>query len=161
LMPADEIGKIKARIAMARTKLLAAVEGLDAASWDWQPRDGRWSVRLTLAHVGSAQWSHLEVVRRLIAREPVALPDFELDAWNLAQVAKRADWTAAQVLADLETAHQQTLAFLDRLGAEKLDIVGLHPALGEISVGQVFRVIALHDSLHRRDIVQLVREMGK
>jgi uncharacterized damage-inducible protein DinB len=160
-MRTDEIVKIKDRVTMARAKLLVAVGGLDAVAWEWQPGDGRWSVRLTLAHVGSAQWSHLEVVRRLIAREPVAVPDFELDAWNLAQVAKRADWTVAQVLADLETAHQETLAFLDSLDDEKLDIVGSHPALGEISVGQVFRVIALHDSLHRRDIVQLLREMGK
>lgn len=160
-MGADEISRIRDKVAAARAKLLAAVDGLDDAAWEWRPEDGRWSVRLTLAHVGSAQWSHLEVTRHLIAGEPLDLRGFDLDTWNAAHVAKRADWSVIQVLADLEAAQQETLSFLDHLDAEKLDISGPHPALGEVTVGQVLRVIALHDSLHRRDVLQLRRDMGK
>jgi uncharacterized damage-inducible protein DinB len=157
----DEIAKTKDKIVTARARLLAAVDGLQAEAWDWRPGDGRWSARQTLAHVGSAQWDHLQVAQRLIAGEPVTLSDFDLDAWNAAQVAKRASWPVAQLLADLEAAHLQTLCFLASLDAQKLSITGTHPALGEVSVGQVLRVIALHDSLHRRDVVQLVREMNR
>ena len=67
----------------------------------------------------------------------------------------------AQVLTDLEAAHRETLAFLDALDAKNLAVTGLHPALGEVSVGQVLRIIALHDNMHRRDILQLRREMGR
>jgi uncharacterized damage-inducible protein DinB len=157
----DEAKKIKEKLAAARDKLLAAVEGLDRAHWDWQPDDGRWSVRLTLAHVGSAQWSHLEVARRLAVGETVDLPGFELDAWNEAQVSERADWSVDQVLADLKTAQQASFAFLDELDAETLARTGAHPALGEMSVGQVIRVIGLHDSLHRRDLLRLLEEMDR
>lgn len=143
----------------ARAKLLSAVDGLDGVAWDWRPADGRWSVRQTLAHVGSAQWDHLQVAHGLIAGEPTDLANFELDAWNAAQVAKRAGWSVARVLADLEAAQQETIHFLASLDAEMLSITGTHPALGEVSVGQVLRVIALHDTLHRRDVVQLLREM--
>ena len=45
------------------------------------------------------------------------------------------------------------------LDAEKLEARGAHPALGEVSVGQALRIIALHDSLHRREILKLRREM--
>lgn len=155
----DEVQKIKDKLTAARGKLLVVVEGLDRAQWDWQPDDGRWSVRLTLAHVGSAQWSHLEVARRLAAGETVDLPDFDLDAWNEANVAERADWSVDQVLADLEAAQQASFAFLDGLDAETLARTGAHPALGEMSVGQVIRVIGLHDGLHRRDLLRLLEEM--
>ena len=143
----------------ARSKLLATVEGLDEAAWDWQPGDGRWTVRLTLAHVGSAHWSHLDVARSVVAGKTVNLPGFELDEWNEARVAERANWSPAQILADLQAAQEATFTFMTTLDAEDLDARGGHPALGEVSAGQVLRVIALHDSLHRRDILKLLREM--
>jgi len=152
--------QIEEKLASARGKLLAAVDELDEAEWGWQPGDGRWSARLTLAHVGSAHWSHLEVARRILARETLDLPDFELDRWNEARVAERAGWTTEQVLADLRAAQEATFAFTAGLDAPKLDARGTHPVLGEVSVGQVLRIIALHDSLHRRDVLTLRREMG-
>ena len=159
-MQTDEISKIRDKAQAARTRLLATVEDLDAAAWEWRPEDGRWSVRLVLAHVGSAQWSHLEVARRLLAGQEVDLPGFDLDAWNEAHVAERADWPLERVLADLEAAHQATLALLDELDDEKLAVSGQHPALGEVSVGQILRVVGLHDGLHRRDVLSLRREMA-
>jgi hypothetical protein len=161
MMQADDVTRIKDKAVTARARLLVAVDGFDGAAWEWRPEDGRWSARMTLAHVGSAQWSHLEVARCLVAGQPLELPNFDLDAWNAAQVTKRADWSVAQVLADLEAAHLETLAFLDALDAKNLAITGLHPALGEVSVGQVLRIIALHDNLHRRDILRLRRKMGR
>ncbi len=155
----DQIRQIGEKMDSARNKLLAAVEGLDDAAWDWQPGDGRWSVRLTLAHVGSAHWSHLEVARSLVAGETIDLPGFELDEWNEARVAERADWSPGRILADLKAAQEATLAFVAGLAAKDLETRGAHPALGEVSAGQVLRVIALHDSMHRRDILELLREM--
>jgi uncharacterized damage-inducible protein DinB len=156
----DQIRKIGEKLDSARNKLLAAVEGLDEAAWNWQPGDGRWSARLTLAHVGSAHWSHLEVARSLVAGETIDLPGFELDKWNEARVAERADWSPRKILADLKAAQDATLRFVAELEVKDLETGGVHPALGEVSAGQVLRVIALHDSLHRRDILKLLREMS-
>lgn len=154
-----EIEKIENKVVAGRARLLASVEALHATEWDWQPRDGRWSVRLTLAHVGSAQRSHLEVAERLVSGKTLDMPDFELDTWNEAAVADRAHWSVSQVLADLDAAQQETLAFLRAIDAEKLSITGLHPALGEVTVGQVLRIIPIHDNMHRRDILGLLAEM--
>jgi uncharacterized damage-inducible protein DinB len=156
----DEARQIEAKLASARARLLATVEALDETAWDWRPADGRWSVRLTLAHVGSAHWSHLDVARRVAAGDTVDLPGFDLDEWNESRVAERAGWTTEQVLADLQAAQQATFAFVAELDADQREVRGAHPALGEVTVGQALRVIALHDSLHRREILKLLREMG-
>ena len=158
-MQTDEIRKIRERITRARALLLAAVEKLDPSSWEWQPGDGRWSIRLVLAHVGSSQWSHLEVARRVTAGEQTGIPDFDLDTWNIAHVAERADWPVERILDDLETAQRETLAFLDGIDAETLAATGSHPALGHVTVGQALRIIAVHDGMHRRDILKLLGEM--
>ena len=151
--------KIENKLVAGRARLLASVEGLDGIEWDWQPGDGRWSVRLTLAHVGSAQRSHLEVAKHLVSGESLNVPEFELDTWNEAAAAERAHWSVGQVLADLDAAQHETLAFLRDLDAEKLSISGLHPALGEVTVGKVLRFIPIHDNMHRRDILRLLAEM--
>jgi len=157
--PLEEIQQIEKRLESARAKLLASVEHLDQVAWNWQPADGRWSVRLTLAHVGSAHWSHLEVARRIAEGGTVELTGFDLDAWNNARVAERVSWTREQVLADLQAAQQATTVFLATLDEETLEARGTHPVLGEVNVGQALRVIALHDSLHRREILKLELEM--
>jgi uncharacterized damage-inducible protein DinB len=158
-MQTDEITKIEGKVTAARARLLAVAEGLSDGEWEWQPGDGRWSVRLTLAHVGSAQWNHLEVAGRLAAGEATDIPGFDLDAWNAGAVVQRADWSVSQVLADLDAAHQETLAFLSELDPEKLSASGSHPALGEVTVGQVLRIIPIHDNMHRRDVLGLLAEM--
>jgi uncharacterized damage-inducible protein DinB len=156
-----EAEKIGEKLDVARSRLLAMAEDLDETQWNWQPGDGRWSVRLTLAHVGSAHWSHLEVARDLAAGAAVDLPGFELDAWNAARVAERADWSADQILADLAAAQRATAAFLAELDDAALNIRGTHPALGEVSVSQVLRIIGLHDNLHRRDVSALLQEIER
>jgi hypothetical protein len=161
MMATDEIKKIEDKVLDARNRLLAAVEGLDSEGWEWQPDDTTWSARLTLAHVGSAQWDHLQVARRLIAGEPTDLPDFDLDAWNAAAVGQRAAWSVAQVLVDLEAAQEATVDLLHSLEDEALGVTGTHPAWGEVSLRQVLRIIPLHDSMHRRDILKLRKAMEK
>jgi hypothetical protein len=158
-MRMGRIEKIENKVVAARKRLLASVEGLEQTEWEWQPGDGRWSVRLTLAHVGSAQWSHLEVAARLVSGKTLDMPGFELDAWNEAAVAGRANWSVGDVLADLDAAQQETLAFLWDLDPDRLSNSGLHPALGEVTVGQVLRIIPIHDNMHRRDILGLLAEM--
>jgi hypothetical protein len=157
----DETKKIEDKILAARTRLLAAAEGLDSQGWEWRPDEDTWSVRLTLAHVGSAHWDHLQVARRLIAGEPTDLPDFDLDSWNAAAVEQRAAWTVDQVLADLDAAQEATLDLLHSLEEGALDLTGAHPAWGETSLRQVLRIIPLHDSMHRRDILKLRKAMEK
>jgi hypothetical protein len=115
---------------------------------------------LTLAHVASAQWSHLEVARRALVGQTVDLPGFDLDAWNNARAAERADWSLEQVLVDLEAAQRATFAFVNSLDEGHLAIRNQHPALGDVTIRQVLRIIALHDNLHRRDILALLAEMG-
>ncbi len=160
-MATDETKKIEDKVLIARSRLLAAAEGLDSQGWEWQPDVNTWSARLTLAHVGSAQWDHLQVARRLIAGEPADLPDFDLDTWNAAAVEQRAAWHVGQVLADLDAAQEATLDLLHSLEDETLAATGTHPAWGDVSLRQVLRIIPLHDNMHRRDILKLRKAMDR
>ena len=65
------------------------------------------------------------------------------------------------LLADLDAAQEATLDLLHSLEDETLAMTGTHPAWGEVSLRQVLRIIPLHDSMHRRDILKLRKAMEK
>ena len=76
-MRGSEVARIRDKLLASRAALLAAVEGLDDREWEWRPNQERWSVRQTLAHVGSAERSHLQVARAFVSGEAIAIAGFD------------------------------------------------------------------------------------
>ncbi|HID64917.1 MAG TPA: DinB family protein [Anaerolineae bacterium] len=102
----------------------------------------------TLAHLASAEGSHRQVAQAIAAGQTVDVPDFDLDAWNAAQVAKRRQRSIDEILEEMAVERQRTLNALQDLENEALDRQGLHPALGEITELKVFRIIPIHERWH-------------
>jgi uncharacterized damage-inducible protein DinB len=148
------------KLAAARGEILQTIEGLDEGALTWQPGDGRWSIRETLAHLVSSEQSHRQVAQAIAAGQTVDLPDFDLDAWNAAQVAKRRQQSMDEILEEMAAERQRTLSALQDLNGA-LDCQGLHPALGETTVLKVFRIIPIHERWHLKDIRQLLEEQGE
>jgi len=148
------------KLAAARGEILQTIEGLDEGALTWQPGDGRWSIKETLAHLASSEQSHRQVAQAIAAGQTVDLPDFDLDAWNAAQVAKRRQQSMDEILEEMAAERQRTLGALQGLG-DALDRQGLHPALGETTVLKVFRIIPIHERWHLKDIRQLLTEQGE
>ncbi|MFB0533819.1 MAG: DinB family protein, partial [Anaerolineae bacterium] len=67
-----------AKLAATREEILQTVEGLDEKALTWQPGDGRWSIKETLAHLASAEGSHRQVAQDIAAGQTVDVPDFDL-----------------------------------------------------------------------------------
>jgi uncharacterized damage-inducible protein DinB len=149
------------KLAAAREEILQTIEGLDEEVLTWQPGDGRWSIKETLAHLASAEGSHRQVAQAIAARQTVDVPDFDLDTWNAAQVAKRRQRSIDEILEEMAAERQRTLSALQHLESKALDHEGLHPALGETTVLKVFRIIPIHERWHLKNIKQLLEEQGE
>ena len=149
------------KLAATRKEILQTIEGLDEGALTWQPGDGRWSIKETLAHLASAEGSHRQVAQAIAAGQAVDLADFDLDTWNAAQVAERRQRSIDEILEEMTAERQRTLSALQDLENETLDRQGLHPALGETTVLKVFRIIHIHERWHLKDIRQLLEEQGE
>ena len=55
------------KLAAARPDILQTIEGLEEGALTWQPGDGRWSTKETLAHLASAEGSHRQVAQTIAA----------------------------------------------------------------------------------------------
>ncbi len=140
------------RLATSRARLLAAVESLADAAFD-QQLTGGWSVRDILTHLLNAEEDHCAVAEAIALGQLDRLPtEFHLDAHNASRLAARGHLSRDALLAALNAQRAHTVALFERLTEDQREAVGPHPVLGEIAAGDIFRVLALHDGLHLRDI---------
>jgi len=138
-----------------RDELLAFVNGLDAAAFTWNPPGGGWSIRDNLAHLADAERAHRRFVAAVLEGRSTRLEGFDLDRWNREHVARRAGQSLDQILDALRAERQETLAFIAALPSDAWDRVGDHPALGEVDVRQVIRVIGVHERMHLKEMRHL------
>jgi uncharacterized damage-inducible protein DinB len=146
------------KLAAAREEILQTIESLDEGTLTWQPGDGRWSIKETLAHLASAEGSHRQVAQDIAAGQTMDVPDFDLDAWNAARVAERRQRSIDEIMEEMAAERQRTLSALQDLEDEAFDRQGLHPVLGKTTMLKVFRIMPIHERWHLKDIRQLLEE---
>ena len=150
--------RIAEKMTRARKQLLATVEGLTDQEMAWAPA-GEWSICEILHHIAIGEAANLQLVTRAIAGEPVVMEGFDLDAWNVAQVAQYADQPASVALERLQSTRQDTLQILQNLSEQELAVSLDHPGWGEMTVEQLLRALGLHDQMHRRDILKRIEQL--
>lgn len=145
------------RMARNREKLLGIVTTLDDDAFNQTHHDpehgGTWSVRDILTHVLNAEEDHCRVAALIARGDLDRLPsDFDLDAHNAHRLAERGTLTRDELFAALDHQRQRSIDLYSGFSDEQRALSGPHPALGEISVSGIFKVIAMHDLLHLRDL---------
>lgn len=147
------------RITRAREQLLDTIAGLTDEQMAASP-DGDWSIREILHHVGIGEEANVELAQRALAGNPVSVDGFDLDAWNVEQVARRADGPASEAIDRLHRAREKTLVALESLSEDDLTVRLEHPGCGEMTIEQLFRALGTHDLMHRRDILRRIEQYG-
>jgi uncharacterized protein (TIGR03083 family) len=144
--------KLRQRLDESRRDLLASVAHLESAGLAAPTANPGWAVRDVLAHLAGAERGHQQVIRALLAGQSSDVSDFNLDAFNAADVAARQDISLAGLLAELASNRAETLALLAAVGPDDWERSGYHPGGFDATVEGVFRVIAIHEKRHAKDI---------
>lgn len=147
--PADQI---LPKMQVTRDQLLALVENLEQDDLAWRLSGKGWSIRDNLAHLTDAERAHRGFVNAVLEGRAVRLEGFDLDRWNEEHVARRAEQSTEDILSDLRAQRQETLAFIAIIPSDAWEKRGNHPALGEVSVRQVIKVIGVHERMHLKQI---------
>lgn len=140
-----------------REKLLALLATLSDGDLDRRAADG-WSIRETLTHVINAEEDHRRIIAAFASGRGDSVPaSITLDEHNAQRLAERGALTRDQILAGMEDQRRQTESLLGRLSDEQLAQAVHHPVLGDTTLRDIFRVIGLHDHLHRREIEKVIK----
>ncbi len=151
-----------AKMTATRAALVAFLADLDEQTCNTRPADGRWTIRENVAHLVDAEKAHRRFVKTLLAGEtPPTVDNFDLNRWNAAKVSKRAGQSTAELLAALQTEREKMLATIAAIPDDSWDITGAHAALGTVSVGQVVKVIGVHEHGHLKDMRSVLTEISR
>jgi len=105
-----------------------------------------------LAHLGSTERHILGLVQAVCAGGPGAPVDFDIDAFNAAEVSRLRRQPAGELLQAFAQARQETVAYVAGLGEPDLDRAGQHPWLGQAPLADMLKLLYRHTMLHERDI---------
>jgi uncharacterized protein (TIGR03083 family) len=147
--------RLRQELAASRAYLLSVAKHIAPDQALNSTENPAWNVHDLLAHLASAEGGLQATVQRFLAARE--LPEaFDLSYWNARQVAKRSDQGVSELIDSLAASREDTLNLLASLTEEQLDVPGKHPAGFDTTVGGVFRVIALHERTHGREIAAAI-----
>lgn len=144
--------KLNSRLAQSRQDLLASIAELTPDELAQRAVNNGWSVQDVVAHLASAERGHQQVIAALLAGQGTRQPGFDLDAFNEAEVGARRGMTTEAVFGELAASRVATLALLDEIEPVDWDRPGYHPGGFDTTVEDVFRVIAIHEKRHAKEI---------
>jgi hypothetical protein len=135
--------------------------GLSPADWEKTTYEQGWTVKQTYCHLASLGASIPFFVNMVTNPQLSASigADFDVDAWNVQQVAQRQDKSNEEILAELRTGFEGSLKFLDSVSDEVLAIEttsafsGQRGTLCDILVGS----FTGHHGVHLDDIERAIR----
>lgn len=140
-----------AQLTQVRQKVKALVQALTPAEWEVLVTD-RWRVRDVIAHLAVAEKGHVQVGWALLRGEPLNVEGFDLDTYNNRAVNERRALPVEAVLAELDEARAETAALLAAVSPEDWEKGGHHPGGFDVTVTGLFRVIAIHEHRHLREV---------
>lgn len=156
----QEVEAIVARLEKGGAKTLEILGGLAPEQWARTVYEGppRWDVRALLAHFLSAEENLLALCRAVGTGDKGAPVGFDYDAFNAKEQVRLQGRPPQELLAALGAARRATIAWARTLDDGRLDRVGRHPALGEVTLEAMLTAIHGHQLLHMRDLQAALRD---
>lgn len=154
----EGIHHLQTRLGRESEKVCGYFEGLAPAAWEQRvyTTGSAWRVREILAHFITAERGYLYYMRDTLAGGPGVPRDFDIDAFNEAQVPTLEAMSNQELVEAFRSVRQETVEFIGTLAPSDLDREGYHPWFGQGTLGFMIKLIYRHPMLHLRDVRQAI-----
>ena len=148
----DRTVALREETTAARDELMAAIESLADEDWDGPTANPGWTARDVLIHLVVSEPGNLTRMTRILEGRGELPPDWDLNRYNNRQVEKQRGASVGDLVGRLRKSRAELLVFLDGLSEDQLDVRGWHASGRELSLAEIFRVMANHERGHAADI---------
>jgi len=152
-MAAERIENLVARLEKGNLKTREVFCALTPEQWTMTVYETPypWDFRSLLAHFVSAEENLLALAKHVASGGKDLPADFDYDKFNAGEQIRLQGKTPEELLDSLSKAREATLAWVRTLDEGQLDLVGKHPALGEVTLETMITAIYGHQLLHMRE----------
>lgn len=120
-----------------------------------------WHVKDLLAHFISAEKSFKLLFNNILESKQGALEEFSIDEFNNSQVLKMKDIEKEMLIELFRATRSQTINWLKVIPESDLEIIGNHPAMGEVKIIEMVKMIYLHNQMHLRDLRSTLMDLKR
>jgi len=142
----SELANILERFRRGPELVAVATTGAAGSELDFQPGEGKWSVRQIVCHLADYEMIAAVRFRQMLAEDNPALPGANQDAW-----ATQLDYSKRKVSQALETFRRVRIdnyELLKDLPEEAFNRTGNHSKRGVITLRDMLRIFAEHPEKH-------------
>lgn len=153
-MTSPRLDALLARLEKGRLKTAELFTEISPAQWSQllYTDPCAWDARALLAHFLSSEVRLLQLAQDVARGGEGVGASFDLDSFNAEEQLRLEGKTPAEMLAALDAARKETIAWARTLTEAQLDLAGRHPALGVTSLENILLAIYGHQLMHARDL---------
>lgn len=139
-------------------KVIAHFAALSDEQWDVEvyTEGDSWTVRNVLAHFVTSERGLHKLFESIREGGLGASDDFSIDRYNARQQEKVEDLSPAELLEQFANVRADLAKWVSKLSQGDLVKEGRHPFMGQVQLGEMIKMIYLHNQLHLRDCRKLV-----
>lgn len=140
-------------------KTAAFFTELNDAQWQTQvyTEGDTWTMREVLAHFVTAERGFLRLFGDILEGGKGIPEDFSIDRYNASQQEKSKDLTTEELLNQFAAVRAQMVEWVGARSLEELNLEGRHPFLGQVTLGDMIKMVYRHNQIHFRDFRDLVK----
>jgi hypothetical protein len=120
-----------------------------------------WHVKDLLAHFISAEKSFLFLFNNILENEQGSPEKFSIDEFNNSQVLKMKNIQKEDLIELFRVTRAQTINWLKIITETDLQKNGRHPAMGEVKIIDMVKMIYLHNLMHLRDLRSAIMDQNR
>lgn len=139
-------------------KVVAYFAALADEQWQAEvyTEDDIWTIRNVLAHFVTSERGLHKLFESILEGGLGASDDFSIDRYNARQQEKSRDLKPQELLEQFVDVRADLAKWVSKLSMEDLAKEGRHPYMGQVQLGEMIKMIYLHNQLHFRDFRKLV-----
>jgi hypothetical protein len=157
-MPETTPAWLAERLKKEGGKVVAYFAALTDEEWNNKVyTDGdTWTVRNVLAHFVTSERGLHKLFKRVLEEGVGVSDDFSIDYYNARQQEKVKHLTPDELLEQFTDVRGDLVKWVSKRSQDDLAVEGRHPYMGQVNLGEMLKMIYLHNQLHIRDFRKLI-----
>ena len=116
-----------------------------------------WTIRNVLSHYVTSERGLVKLFEQIRQGGGGVTDEFSIDRYNASQQEKTREQSPAALLEQYKAVRAESIAWVQGLTDEELEIQGRHPFLGQTVIREMVRMLYMHNQLHYRDVKRALK----
>jgi hypothetical protein len=157
-MPETTPAWLAERLKKEGEKVIALFATLTDEQWKTKvyTEGDTWTVRNVLAHFVTSERGLHKLFKRVLEDGLGVSDDFSIDYYNARQQENTKGLTPDELLEQFADVRRDLVKWVSKRSQEDLAVEGRHPYMGQVNLGEMLKMIYLHNQLHIRDFRKLI-----